>query len=80
MRKITITEAENGYIVTIKNSFENDDDVVDGTMFLVQGDTEGRETMKNLLYQVADLLDETYDKFSASNLNITYDRVGHKAE
>ena len=39
-----------------------------------------REAMTALLNLVADLYDEGYDKYAKDNLNISWDRKGHKYE
>ena len=74
--KLTIIQADNGYVVT--NHQEYDDDVKD-EIHVFEDDDE-RTGLKNMLEYVAESTGYFYDKFKRNNLSITFDRVGHKVE
>jgi hypothetical protein len=68
---ITITEVDNGYIVTYAGNhsiFESSDPMDD------------RPGITKTLEHVVGLLGYPYDKWSENNVNITWDRKGHKHE
>lgn len=69
--KITIEQVENGYIL-----FFHDEEQ---TKKVVCADDEQAD-LKKLLYEVAECFGEPYDKYSETNVNITFDRKGHKFE
>ena len=82
MRKLTIEKVENGYILSWCSEvedgiFEESKKVIFATEY-----TEGeeREGIKKLLIEVAEFFGEQYDKWSSENLDITFNRKGHKAE
>lgn len=83
MMKIQIESIENGYII----SYYEDEEDANGNLvkeekrevFEELDVFEGEnETMVRLLTRVADFFGVTYDKYKENNLNITFDKKGHK--
>lgn len=77
MIKTTIREAENGWIVIqeIKT-----DEGVDTHRHVVEYDDGDNEGMAKLLKLVAELNGCKYNKYRDDNLNISFDKKGHKLE
>jgi len=82
--KFTIEKTENGFITT---DYICEDTSEDGTEIIKEYknviETENmdeKEELKKVLFKVADLLGYTYDKWEKENLNITFDKKGHKVE
>jgi hypothetical protein len=76
----TIVQAHDGSFVLIHNTIDVTEEGVrlpSQTFSTIQGETE-KETIKLLLYRIAEEFGEGYDKFGKENLNITFDRKGHK--
>lgn len=69
--KITIEHVANGYILFLHDE--------ERTKKVVCDDDE-KEELKKLLYEVAEYFGATYDKWSKTNLQITFNRKGHKVE
>ncbi|MBI4599780.1 hypothetical protein HY732_02565 [Candidatus Uhrbacteria bacterium] len=74
MIKLTIEEVENGYILSSRDS-----DGEEWKKLVLSDPSDDREGLKELLAEVANYFGERYDKFGSENLNITFDRKGHKA-
>lgn len=84
---LTIEETENGYILSweeeifddgdkpitkvVKKVIEEENDPLDET-------PHGRETMTRLLEAVAEYFCYTYERYGNKNLNIKWDKKGHK--
>ncbi len=64
--KLTIEEADNGYIVTYS----------DGIKTVFSGEDE-LEVLKEMLQFVGEYY-HRYDKFGSENLSVSSDRKGHK--
>ena len=73
---LKIMEAENGFILT--SEVENEEGKKE-FVFTVVEEIDG-ECIKRLLEKVAEHFGVAYNKFSANNLNITFDKKGHKVE
>ena len=69
--KIIIKDADNGYI--IETIYEEQKDV-----FVIEDNDDEQELTKRLLEKIAELTGVTYDKWGKNNLNITFDKEGHK--
>jgi len=75
--EITITKAGNGFILsheeeTEYNTFTTLKEVIEET-------SSEKETMKTLLYKIAEFFGMNYDKYAKDNLLITFDKKGGKA-
>ena len=77
MKTLTISETDNGYILTHK--FGEDEDI-----YVVQsesGDNDiDKECVTKMLARVNDLMGIEYDAWSKENLNITWDEKGDETE
>lgn len=83
MTKIQIESIENGYIL----SWYEDEEDVNGNVVkeekkevveeldVLEGENE---TMVRLLTRIAEHFGITYDKYKENNLNIAFDKKGHK--
>jgi len=80
--ELLITKAENGFI--LEHEYQFDDNKVKAEYTLIEGDDsciEGEEDMfRRLLEEVADFFGLQYNKFESNNLNIKFDKKGHKLE
>ena len=79
--KITIETMDNGYIV--RNEYPQNDDeamVTGGAVFQEDAceQTNERQAVIEMLTHVAELLGFTYDKYKEDNINISFDKKGHK--
>ena len=78
---IEIKEVSNGFIVKqIYCESVNDNGVelfAENVKVIEDGD---RTALKRLLEQIAEWMGHDYDKFGSENINITFDKVGHKCE
>lgn len=83
---IEIKKVENGFI--IKQVYLNTE-TKDGRKIYTEeitvveeedGINSEKDVMIQLLYEIADKFGIDYDKFSSENLNITFDKKGHKVE
>ena len=78
MRKIEVFGTHNdGYIIKYQEVV--DEDETEDIYLAFNGDDE-KESMIKLLTAIAEHFGFVYDKFSPNNLNITFDRKGHKVE
>jgi len=77
-KSVKIREVENGYIVTIP--YLRDENIYDETEEVIEGDPGEEDTLKRLLFKVAEHFGAQYDKYKSTNLNITFDSKGHKAD
>jgi len=92
MTKLNIEQTNNGFILSWEEdwSSEDKDDVKIEKKVLEEdcySEKEEHKTMDSekilvakLLYEVAEHFGENYDKFSDSNLRISFDKKGHKLE
>ena len=80
--ELLITKAGNGFI--LKHEYQLDDNKVKAEYNLIEGDDsfiDGEEDMfRRLLEEVADFFGLQYNKFESNNLNIKFDKKGHKLE
>lgn len=76
-----IKRTENGFIVCKKLVDSMDGKDVDVVEVIEEAGNLGEEekiAMTSLLYKVADWYGVEYDKYSKTNLNITFDKKGYK--
>lgn len=84
--KIEIKKVGNGYV--IKSFFWHDtsergDMIIREEVEVIEeeaGEEAENESLKRLLERIAELTGYQYDKFGKENLNITFDKKGHKVE
>ncbi len=75
--KITIESVLNGYIISWEELDSEGKPEICKVLFAEA--TEGADmNLTKLLYSVAEHAGYTYDKFKEDNLNITFDKKGHK--
>lgn len=68
----------NGYL--IKYWEEDDDGEEEEIIEVVEETDDENEAIIKLLYRTAEILGFRYDKFSDTNLNINFNRKGHKLD
>lgn len=87
MQTITIKQIDNGFIIESKYQemdtkiyavTENDITTEEDDMYKTRD--EAKVCTGKLLYKLSELLGFDYDKFSEENLNITWNKKGHKVE
>ena len=74
---LKIEKAENGYIITTYIWMDDDEKgnrIYQENKELVVGD----DNLKDLLERIAEWSGYLYDKFGTNNINITFDKKGHK--
>lgn len=78
--KCIIEEADNGYILTV--DYEDSDPDIKPARILIEEKSNEKETFSSLVIELTEHLgrDIQYDKYSKENLNITWDKPGHKLE
>lgn len=77
--KLTIETCDNGYILMWREEDEKGEPcfckkVIEGA------EDDEKETMKRVLYAIAEHLGVNYDKWSGENLNIAWNKKGHKVD
>lgn len=80
-----IAKTHNGYIFKtffIENKDEKGNNIFDSDLKVYEFDNDEnqKEALSKLLYDIAEELGFTYNKFQEGNLNITFDKKGHKLE
>ena len=78
MRELKIVEANNGYVLS--RDVEQDENVWIEEIDVVEETDDTNDLFRRLLEKVAEHFGMQYDKFSSENLNITFDKKGHKVE
>jgi hypothetical protein len=71
--KYEIEIAENGYIIKAKSGEEV-------AYYVCEESDEENGAIISLLEKLGELLGYNYDKFSSTNLNISFNKKGHKVE
>lgn len=80
--KIEIEKVENGFILTWDEN-ECIDDVESYKKckeVIEENESNENETYTKLLERIADFFGKNYDRYSPTNLNIAWDKKGHKLE
>ena len=81
MIELKIVWAENGYILDYEEEIEEGVKVIRHAVIEDFDGFEGQQDcMKRMLERVAEHFGYSYDKWSDKNLNISFDRKGHKVE
>ena len=76
MRNLRISEANNGYVLS--HDVEIEDNVWVEELEVVEEVDDENDLFRKLLTKVAEHFGINYDEFSHNNLNISFDRKGHK--
>ena len=86
-RIIIIKQIENGFLVELKDPGTDMqayaliiDNISDDEREKFKVNDENKICVARLLDKINDLVGVSYDKFSKENLNITFDKKGHKVE
>lgn len=81
--QVNIKKVENGYIVRYSDKMEIviSDDVnnKDNIEYFKTSDS-AQIALGKMLYEIADYFGNIYQKYQKNNLNITFDKIGHKLE
>ena len=78
MRELKIIESETGYVL-VSEYWETEDRKE--TSYVPIEDASGEEDcLKRMLLAVAGHFGVEYDRFGKHNINITFDKKGHKVE
>ena len=78
MRELRISEANNGYVLS--HDVEMDENVWEEETTVIEERDDTNDLFKRLLEAVAEHFGMVYNKYGSNNLNITFDRKGHKIE
>jgi hypothetical protein len=82
--KIEIRKVDNGYILSETNLYEINEKgvkVYNTNTEVIEEDDDGEKAcLKKLLERIAETCGYDYDKFGLENLNITFDKKGHKVD
>ena len=78
-----IAQIDNGYVLQSyfwEDSTEGGEKIIGSNTLVFEDEDydDDKESLKNLLYKVAETLGFTYDKYGKENLNITFDKKGRK--
>ena len=80
MPELRIKEAMNGYIIAYEAEQDNGSVRTQEHVFEFADLTDERNAIAALFTWIADYYGYTYNKYSAENLCITWDKKGHKCE
>lgn len=80
MMNIEITHAENGYMVEYESSIRSDNGQIEKTFFVFEYADDAKLALTRLFEWMAERDGYGYDKFGTENLNITWDKKGHKVD
>lgn len=78
MNDLKIMEADNGFI--LESEITNCDNQKEFQYVVVEDTDNEQECIASMLTKVAEHFGFIYDKFSPHNLNITFDKKGHKVD
>jgi hypothetical protein len=72
----------NGYIVvdTYLEEIDEGNKIYSQDIDLIEDTGDDKDALKRLLESVAEKCGFSYDKYGKENLNITFDKKGHKVE
>lgn len=77
-----IAQTDNGYILQDyfwEDSTENGEKIIGSNIHVFEDEgCDEKESLKKLLFKVAEALGYIYDKYGKENLNITFDGKGRK--
>lgn len=84
MTKFTIEKVENGFIIRDYIYMDDNEDgskkFEENVEVIETSDLSENEELKKILYIVAEKLCYQYDKYGKENLNIQFNKKGHKLE
>lgn len=77
-----INTGDDGYIIRYKfiDASPEGKEIWNETLSVVEASDNDKDSMCKMLYKVAELFGEAYNKYSNENLSITFDKVGHRYE
>ena len=75
---ITIEQIDSSYVVVHTGSYEHEEGTFTDKSLVIEDDE--RKCMESLLYKIAEELGVQYNKWNKDNLNITWDKKGHKLD
>lgn len=84
--KIEIEKVENGFLLTWdeevcdENEFNEKHKKCKEVIQIHENDMEENEAYTKLLERIADFFGKSYDKYSPTNLDISWGKKGHKIE
>lgn len=91
--KLTIEQTNNGYILSWQEeglerrpSLSAISETYPETLVfreqkeVIEGDEEDNKVIEKLLYRVAEFFGAPYEKYGENNLNISWNKKGHKLE
>lgn len=76
---INIKRVNNGFIITSKDLSEMNAEIEIETVF-ESGEEDEKKCLADVLYFIAQEFGYSYDKWKEDNLNITWDKKGHKID
>ena len=76
MWELKIEKINNGFILSYET--ESDDNKIEIIKEVIEESNDENEAMTQLLERVAEYFGSHYDKYAENNLNITWDKKGHK--
>ena len=76
--ELKIKKAQNGFIISWKEEIE--DNIFREVSEVIEGRESEQEEMRRLLEFVAGNFGFHYSKYGNDNINITFDKKGHKVE
>jgi len=76
MRELKITEISNGFILAF--DVQLTDEIMELEQIVVEDTGDEKELFKRMLEKVAEYFGYEYNKWKSENLNITFDKPGHK--
>jgi len=80
--KLLITDVQNGYRLNWEEDWSDDDikDIRKEEMVLEDYENDENGCMKRMLIAVADRFGYNYNKFGRENLEINFNKKGHKLD
>lgn len=76
--ELYIKTANNGYSIT--GEYKDNDGNYEEEPYVIQEEEDDKQTTTKLLLLIAELIGHSYNKFEEDNLNITWDKKGHKLD
>lgn len=76
MWELKIEKINNGFILSYEA--ESDEDKIEIVREVIEECDDENETMTRLLERVGEYFGSHYDKYAENNLNITWNKKGHK--
>ncbi len=80
MGKITLENANNGFIITYKGERYSSEATHEVDEYEVFQSDDVKESLTNVFEWIAEFYGVGYNKYSDSNLSVSWDKKGHKLE